>query len=306
MDFKKLKYVLTVAEVQSISKAAAILYISQPSLSHIISNIEKELGVKIFNRTATPISLTYAGEKFVETAKEILKLNSKLTKEFSDISEMKKGRISIGMPSVRAYFMLPHVLPLFHEKYPRIKLTLIEGNSQQLEYLLLNSKIDIAFTIIPFNNNQITHEVIGKEQIKLACKKDYLSKAYILDGTDNVIDFTKLKDLGFILTRKGHRIRDYADKIFDENDFKPNILLETSNSGTAYRLATAGIGVCFAAEMTINATKAIGEYDLFQIESCSNAWEIGALYRKDTYLTIAEKELIVMMREALIKYNKSK
>lgn len=53
MDFKKLKYVLTVAEEQSISKAAAALFISQPSLSHIISNIEDELGVRIFNRTAT-------------------------------------------------------------------------------------------------------------------------------------------------------------------------------------------------------------------------------------------------------------
>jgi DNA-binding transcriptional LysR family regulator len=305
MDFKKLKYVLTVAEVQSISKAAAILYISQPSLSHIISNLETELGVQIFNRTTTPISLTYAGEKFVQTAKEILNMNNKLTKEFSDISGLKKGRISIGIPSLRGSFILPYVLPLFHEKYPGIELVLVEGNSQELEHSLLNGKVNIVFTIIPFLNNQIIHEVIGKEQIKVACKKGYLSKAYILEGTENVVDFAKLKDLDFILTKKGHRIRDYVDKLFDINGLKPNIILETSNSGTAYRLATAGMGVCFAAEMTINSTKAVGEYELYKIDSVSNGWEIGALYRKDAYLTSAEKDLIDMMRDVLKKHNRN-
>ncbi len=122
MDFKKLKYVLTVAEVQSISKAAAILYISQPSLSHVISNLEMELGIQIFNRTTTPISLTYAGERFVETAKEILNMNNKLKKEFSDISNARKGKIAIGIPSLRGSFMLPHILPVFHKEYPGIEL----------------------------------------------------------------------------------------------------------------------------------------------------------------------------------------
>jgi DNA-binding transcriptional LysR family regulator len=304
MDFKKLKYVITVAEVQSISKAAAILYISQPSLSHIISNLEAELGIQIFNRSTTPISLTYAGEKFVGTAKEILSMNERLSKEFSDISGLKKGRISIGIPSLRGSFLLPYVLPTFHEKYPGIELTLIEGNSQELEHCLLNGKVDVAFTVIHSLSNKIAYEVIGKEQIRLACKKDYLDETYILSGTCNVIDFGKLKDLDFILTKKGHRIRDYVDKFFEDNDYKPNVILETSNSATAFRLATAGMGICFASETTINSAKAIEEYDLFEIGILINGWEIGALYRKDAYLTSAERELIEMMREVFRKHNK--
>jgi DNA-binding transcriptional LysR family regulator len=301
MDFKKLKYVLTVAEMQSISKAAAALFISQPSLSHIISSIEAELCIQIFNRTTTPISLTYAGEKFVATAKEILGLNDKLSKEFSDINGMRKGRIAIGIPSLRGSFMLPHILPAFHKEYPGIELVLLEGNGQQLEYYLLNGKIDIAFTIPPLADKRIVQELIFREKIRLTCKKGYLSKEYLLEGTEDVVDLSKLGDIDFILTNKGHTIRAFVDEILEKNGIKPNIVLETSNSATAYRLATAGMGACFAAEMTINSTSTVEEYDLFEIGKPSLGWDIVAMYRKDAYITVAERRLIELAKNAFNK-----
>jgi DNA-binding transcriptional LysR family regulator len=301
MDFKKLKYVLTVAELQSISKAAAALFISQPSLSHIISNIEGELGAQIFNRTTTPISLTYAGEKFVAAAKEILTINNKLAKEISDISGMTKGRIAIGIPSLRGSFMLPHILPDFHKEYPGIELVLLEGNGQQLQNLLLDGKIDIAFSIPPFSDKRIVHELIFREKIKLACKKGHLSREYLVEGTEDVIDISTLDNMDFILTNKGHTIRTLVDEMFDKNGIKPNIILETSNSGTAYRLATTGMGICFAAEMTIKSTSTIEECDLFEIAKPSVGWDIVAMYRKEAYITSAERRLIDLAKD---RFNK--
>ena len=80
MNLKKLKYIVTIAELRSISKAANELFISQPSLSSILSNLEKELGVTLFNRSTSHLSLTYAGEKYVETANKILSLENNLKK----------------------------------------------------------------------------------------------------------------------------------------------------------------------------------------------------------------------------------
>jgi DNA-binding transcriptional LysR family regulator len=297
MDFKKLKYVLTVAELQSISKAAAALYISQPSLSHIISNIETELGVQIFNRTTTPISLTYAGERFAATAREILSMNDKLAKEFTDISGMNKGRISIGIPSVRGGSMMPHILPVFHQEYPGIELVLVEGNGKQLEHFLLNGKIDIGFTIPPLSDKRIAYEVICREKIRLACKKGYLGREYMVDGTEDVVDISKLGDIDFILTKQGHTIRACVDDIFDKHGISPKVILETSNSGTAYRLATAGMGVCFAADMTISSTIPVGDYDLLEIGQPGVGWEIVAIYGKDAYITAAERRLINLARD---------
>ena len=121
-----------------------------------------------------------------------------------------------------------------------------------------------------------------------------------MEGTNNVVDFSKLEDLDYILTKRGHRIREYIEKIFEGNGIKPRILMETSNSGTAYRLATAGMGVSFASEVTINSTKAMAEYDLFDIDNPSFQWEIGVLYRNGAYITRAERFLIDKMKEVLI------
>ena len=93
MDFRQLMYIRTVAEQKSITAAAKALFITQPSLSHFISKTEEEMGVKIFDRSTYPISLTYAGEKYIEAAEKILYISEELKKEFGDISQSKKGRI---------------------------------------------------------------------------------------------------------------------------------------------------------------------------------------------------------------------
>lgn len=90
MDFRELTYVTMVAECKSVTAAAKKLYISQPSLSQILSKVEQDVGVKLFDRNASPITLTYAGEKYVETARKILSLNKNLRREL-----MEKGKLDL-------------------------------------------------------------------------------------------------------------------------------------------------------------------------------------------------------------------
>lgn len=104
MELKQYQYVLKVAELKSITKAAEELYITQPSLSHYIAKIEEELGALIFNRGTTPISLTPAGEVYIETAKMILGLDCRMKENIRDIVDSRKGVITIGMAFVTYLF----------------------------------------------------------------------------------------------------------------------------------------------------------------------------------------------------------
>ena len=108
MNLREYQYVLKVAQLQNMTRAAEALYITQPSLSHYIARVEEELGVQLFNRLTTPLSLTPAGEKYVETAQMILELDSGLKKELSEIAKGKKGVITLGMSHARASFFLPY------------------------------------------------------------------------------------------------------------------------------------------------------------------------------------------------------
>ncbi|RDY26005.1 LysR family transcriptional regulator [Romboutsia weinsteinii] len=301
MNFKKIKYIVAVAELQSISKAASELYISQPSLSYIVSSVEQELGVQIFNRTTNPISLTYAGEKYIKTAKEILQLAGNMSKEFSDISNMKKGKITIGIPSIRGPLMLPFILPKFIDKYPGINIEIVEGNSNFLEDCLLNGKVDLVFTSLPSKDKRIACEILYEEKIMLAAKKGYLSSEFLIPNTINSIDIDKLLNIDFIFTKRGHRMRDFTDKLFDTHKLKPKVILETSNTATAFRLATSGLGVCFVSDMVTHTTKAVNDYELFEIENIPVKWDVAVSYLKNSYLTIAEKCLIDISKEMAIK-----
>lgn len=301
MNTKKLKYIIIISELKSISKAASQLFISQPSLSNIVSNIEKELGIQIFDRSTNPISLTYAGERYVETAKEIINLENNLIKEFSDISSMKKGKITVGIPSVRGTHVLPLILPKFKEKYPGIEICVVEGDSNLLESSLISGKVDLVLTSFPSADNKITCEVLYEEKIRLACKKGYLESKNLHTNSSNIITLDELKDINFILTKKSHRIRRLADAIYDYYEFEPKIIFETSNTATAFRLATSGLGICFVSEMILNTTKPIHDFDLFDIENAPLKWDIAVLYLKNSYLSIAEKYFIELAKDVLGK-----
>ena len=101
MELRQFTYVNQVAECGSFTKAAAKLFISQPALSNYISKVEEDLGVKLFDRSATPLKLTYAGEQYLKRAKVILGQMEDMNRELRDITHNMAGRLRIGFPSER-------------------------------------------------------------------------------------------------------------------------------------------------------------------------------------------------------------
>lgn len=137
MIYEKYHYIEKVASLRSISKAAQELYISQPALTRIISSVEKELGIMLFNRSVLPLQLTYAGERFLEEARRILDLDAALRKELQEISEAKRGHLSIGANYAANALWLPHILPVFRREYPGISISIFQQSSPLFEKELL-------------------------------------------------------------------------------------------------------------------------------------------------------------------------
>ena len=132
MNFQHLKYFLMVAEELNITRAAERLYISQQSLSNHISNLERELDVKLFTRSPK-LSLTYAGGLLVETATQILDLHSQYLSKVGDINRHYLGVLRVGISHTCGLAVLPEILPRFRAEFPMVEFSLFEGNSTQLE-----------------------------------------------------------------------------------------------------------------------------------------------------------------------------
>lgn len=300
MDFKQYQYVLKVAQLQNMTRAANELYITQPSLSHFIAKIEEELGTPLFNRNTAPISLTLAGEKYVETAKMILALNDRLKQEVSDIANEKKGVITVGMSHARASFFLPYVLPEFKQKYPGIHVRTVEVRSDLVEEYVAKGQCDLGVLPFPLSGaSNLEQEVICREELVLVSGKP-LPEEEFGEGRPYV-NLGRCGDYPFVLLKKGHGIRTAVDVLFMERGIRPSSIFETTSNETAYRLSTVGMGLSIVPETTVILSHAVERPFLYSLSPEGIRWEIGTIYRKKEYLTQAQRELIRLMQQRFME-----
>ena len=145
MDLDKSRYLIAIAELKSFSKAAESCYVSQPAMTRYIKGLENELGVKLFDRSSSPVQLTYAGERYVDGIRRILDLKERLDQEMLEIASRKKDRLMIGMHATRSYTWLPRILPAFRQEQPNVEVKLLEGNYIELQQALAKEIIDVFF-----------------------------------------------------------------------------------------------------------------------------------------------------------------
>ncbi|WP_432627355.1 LysR family transcriptional regulator [Brotaphodocola sp.] len=315
MDFRQYQYVLKVAELQNMTKAANELYITQPSLSHYIARVEEEMGTRLFNRDTTPISLTPAGERYVETARMILALNDRLKQDVTDIAKNKKGVIRVGMSHARASFFLPYVLPEFKALYPGIDVRTVEVRSDLIEEYVAKGQCDIGVLPLPLSGkHKLEQEVICREELLLVSgtpleqagrRQEKSEKDSTKDSTKESTEsgrrpYVNLGELGeypFTLLKKGHGIRTAVDVLFMEHGISPKQIFETTSNETAYRLSTVDMGLSIVPETTVILSHAVRTPYLYALTPNGIFWEIGAVYRERTLLTGAQKEFIRLMQE---------
>lgn len=297
MKILQIQYVLKIAELQSFSKAAKELYISQPSLSQHIFRLEEQLGVPLFDRTTMPLKLTYAGECYVEKARQILNLNNQLLREIEDITTFKKGRLILGVPLFSGAFLLPVILPMFHQKYPGIELVIIEKTSSDLEQSVLKEEVDFAIFNTPSHSEGIVCETILTEEIMLAIPPDRKSPL------NYSVNLSELKDKHFILLRRESTLRQIVNEYFKLAGFNPRIFIESRNIITVSQLVKAGSGITFIPE-TIAYFSGIPRNFLHHIEGSVQSWNLVLTYKKGRYLSKLDQAFITVAKEVLSNFKK--
>ena len=143
MDYRDNVF-LSVAEHLSFSKAAEALHISQPAVSRHIKELEQRYDASLFERKGNRIYLTGAGEKVYHAFREIAQHYRNLDFEMGELHNAQAGEIRVGASSTIAQYVIPRVMASFHKRYPHIRLLLMNGNSFEMEQLLLDNRIDLA------------------------------------------------------------------------------------------------------------------------------------------------------------------
>ena len=166
MNLKQAKYIKTIAECGSITEAAKKLYVSQPSLSKMLLQIESDIELVLFDRSVSPFKITFAGEQYLQAAEKMLAANEKLEMQLREIKNENLGKLRLGISVQRAMQVMPLVTPIFRHRYPDVILELTEGGSASLEEKLRKGEIDLALAAIESTSASMTYELIEKEKTK--------------------------------------------------------------------------------------------------------------------------------------------
>lgn len=151
MDIRVLKYFLTVAREENITRAAEVLHITQPTLSRQLIQLEEELKVKLFVRGKNKITLTNEGMLLRRRADEIVDLADRTEREFGEQDSLIGGEIFIGAGESNAMHTLANLIKMFHNEYPQVKYNLYSGNADDIKERIDKGLIDIGLLTEPVN-----------------------------------------------------------------------------------------------------------------------------------------------------------
>ncbi|MEY4697879.1 MAG: hypothetical protein RIT14_2307 [Pseudomonadota bacterium] len=141
---RQLQFFIAAAEAGSVSGAARALSISQSSVTEAIRALEDDLGVVLFDRQARGLLITHKGSAFLRHARQILADVVTARTAFRDEAETATGRLSLGVTSLVAGYVLSDILQRFRRAFPQVELAVIEDNGDYLQHLLIGGELDVA------------------------------------------------------------------------------------------------------------------------------------------------------------------
>ncbi|MCT9856626.1 LysR family transcriptional regulator [Priestia megaterium] len=287
LELLQLKYFQVVARLEHISKAAEELYVSQPALSKTISQLEKELGIRLFDRNGKYIKLNRYGKAFCAKVELALKTLKDAKHELKDMSNDPCEEIRLVV--LASSHLLPELLSRFREQYPQVRFRLMQhltnSNSQP--------DFDLCISAFPLTTRQIEHTPLLRESILLAVPLDHpLAK-------QSRVKLNELKNEKFIVLKKGKELRKITDVICKEQNFVPQITFESDDPATVRGLIRAKQGIGFIPEVTWGGSTG-KDVKLLKIEEGTFERTIFLAWNNGGYVT----DLQQIFRQFVIDYFK--
>lgn len=241
MELRQLRYFTTVARERNFTRAAELLNIAQPPLSRQIRLLEDEIGVRLIQRDARPVSLTPAGRVFYEQAVQILGRIEQMRAATRRVGLQERSLLSIGFVASTLYGGMPALLEKLREQAPELDIQLVELTSMQQIAALKEGRIDIGFGRIRQSDSAITSFIMHEEPLAVA-----VSRHSPLATSPAPMAIEEISGHKLILYPREPR-PSFADEVLrtlQDHDIQPGEILEVKELQTALGMVAAGFGVC--------------------------------------------------------------
>lgn len=282
MELRQIKYFIEVAKTEHMTEAALNLHVAQSAVSQQIANLEKELNVKLFERSGRNVKLTPVGRIFLEHIETAMLEIDHAVEKVNEFLNPESGVIRIGFPNSLATGTLPTVISSFRQKYPRINLHVEQGSIQYLVRCIVKGSLNLAFvTPVPRNEKEVTGRTFFSEKMVALVPEDHP----LTEQTS--IRLNQLRNDPFILLRIGLQSNIILEAC-QQDGFQPEVAFEGEDIDTIKNLVAAGLGVSLLPETTTSNNIPRGTKKISVLEPMINR-TIGVITSKKRELAPSEK-----------------
>ena len=264
---QQLRILKAVATEKNFTKAAELLYLSQPSISKQIQRLEKNLDISLLNRENNKISLTENGKVFLEYSERILALCEESCRALIDLKRGERGNLTIGTSQTIGIYLLPRVLALFAQNYPQIDLKVQVNSTRIIAKNVINREIDLAVVggEIPdeFKKNLLLEDFVEDEFSLIIPKSHPFAIKKKISRKD-------LYHLNFIALNSNSTIKKFIDNTLRQNQIETKqlkIIMQLNSIEGIKTAVSLGLGAAFVSSSAIEKEIELQRIEILQIEN---------------------------------------
>ena len=222
MNLKRLEYFCQLAAHGNFTRAAHKVGIAQPALTVAIQKLEQEVGLKLINRADKHSLLTAEGEVLYKLATQLLSQAKQVELELEELKDLERGTIRFGVSAMMGSYYFPRILTEFKQKYPRIKIHLMDQGTAALEKMLLNSELELALVRGDLENPQLRYTQLINEEIVAG-----MANSHPL-ATEQTISLTQFCQQPLVLFHEGYFLREVVSQYSKKNHLTLDVRMETN------------------------------------------------------------------------------
>lgn len=235
-------------------RAAEACFVSQPTLSTQLKKLERELGVQLVERTPRHALLTPAGEEVVARARAVLAEADHIRGIALRAQDPEAGSVRMGLFPTLAPYLLPHVVPAIHRRFPRLELLLVEEKTEVVLQRLRAGILDVGILALPVGDEQLHQEPLFSEDFLLAVPADHP-----LAAGDGPVPASVLASEHVLLLEEGHCLREQALSVCRLAGAHERRGFRATSLETLRQMVAAGVGVTLLPELAVTPPVASSE-----------------------------------------------
>jgi LysR family transcriptional regulator, low CO2-responsive transcriptional regulator len=293
MNLHQLRIFVTVAKRGSFSRAAEELHISQPSASIQVADLERALGVDLFEQVGRQIHLTEAGRVLHDYARRILDLAEEARTAVSETAGLRRGHLAVGASPTPGTYLLPRIIAAFQERYPQISVALHIATTPEVGERLMRHEIDLGVVGGTIRTPGLQVEPFLDDEIVLVAA---LTHPLAAAGSARAI---ALRDHRVILPERGSDTRGAIDEALSAVGHEVSPAMELAGNEAIKEAVAAGLGVAFLSRLAARTEVAAGRLVVIAIPDLVIRRRFSIIHLKDRRLSQAVRSFIEMMRASV-------